>query len=260
MKRIILFSFAAGPGLLTLLIATSSCGKNDTQAQPDAAVLPDAAIPPPAAATRTVGHRSPFGDAFQANNLMVDGDFELTGRTDQAPWIVFTNSQQTLNYETGGHCRSGVRCAVIAPGDSLVGYMASPAAEDAEIRAYIKPDSGHCADVQVYQIDLATNQTNGSAMSTTVQPAEDGWCFFTGKVPALTYAQPALYMQFGTKATSKTAIVDQVSVLPMSVVPVHGITPPYVPPSADVLARIQATGNWIRAHRKYGRNTEHPTP
>ncbi len=249
MKRIIIISLA--------LVA---CGKNETQPLPDAAVLPDAAIPAPASPTRTVGHRSPFGDAFQANNLMVDGDFELTGRTDQAPWIVFTTSQQTLNYDTGGHCRSGVRCAVIAPGDALVGYMSSPAAEDAQIRAYIKPDSGHCADVQVLQVDLATNQTNGGAVSTTTTPAEDGWCFFTGKVPALTYEQPALYIQLTTKAASKTAIIDQVSVLPVSVVPVHGITPPWVPPTPDVVAHIKATGDWLRAHRKFGRNTEHATP
>ncbi len=242
-----------------LLLLCVACGKDQTTQPPDPPVVPEAGVPAPAAPTRTIGHRSPFGDAFQSNNLMVDGDFELTGRTDQAPWIVFTNSQQTLNYETGGRCRSGVRCAVIAPGDSLVGYMASPAAEDAQIRAYIKPDSGHCADVQVFQVDLATNQTNGSALSTTQEPADDGWCFFTGKVPALTYAQPALYMQFGTKATSKTAIVDQVSVLPMSVVPVHGITPPYVPPTPDVVAHIQLAGDWLRSHRKFGRNTERST-
>jgi hypothetical protein len=246
--------------LVSFMGALVACGKDNTQSQPDAAVLPDAAIPPPAAATRTVGHRSPFGDAFQANNLMVDGDFELTGRNDQAPWIVFTTSQQTLNYETGGHCRSGVRCAVIAPGDALVGYMASPAAEDAQIRAYIKPDSGKCSDLVLFEVDLATNNTNGSAQSTTSAPAEDGWCFFTGKVPALTYEQPALYLQVAGSAKSKSIIVDQVSVLPVSLAPVHGITMPFVPPSPEVRARIETTTSWLRAHRKFGRNTERSDP
>ena len=239
-----------------LLLLCVACGKDQGTQPPDAPVVPEAGVPAPAAPTRTIGHRSPFGDAFQANNLMVDGDFELTGRTDQAPWIVFTNSQQALDYETGGHCRSGIRCAIIVPGAALIGYMATPAVEDAEIRAYVKPDSGKCSDAQIFEFDLVTNNTAGSAQATTSQPADDGWCFFTGKAPNLAYEQPALYIQLASNAKSKTLIVDQVSVLPLSVAPVHGITMPFVPPSPEIRARIENASNYLRTHRKYGRNTE----
>ena len=68
---------------------------------------------------------------------MVDGDFELTGRSDQAPWIVYNQGQQTLNYDTGGRCRSGVRCAVIGKGDGLIGYLASPVTGNIQVRVYI---------------------------------------------------------------------------------------------------------------------------
>ena len=191
---------------------------------------------------------------------MVDGDFELTGRTDQAPWIVFTNSQQTLDYETGGRCRSGIRCATIVPNDALVGYMASPANEAYEIRAYVKPDSGHCPDAQVYAFDLETNNISGSASPTTQLPGDDGWCFFDGQAPALVYEQPALYIQIGPNTKSKNLIIDQVSVLPVSKVPVHGITPPPQQPSAEIKKRIETVSAWVRAHRKYGRNVERETP
>lgn len=185
---------------------------------------------------------------------MVDGDFELTGRNDQAPWIVFTNSQQNLNYETGGHCRSGIRCAIIVPGDALVGYLASPPVEDFEIRAYVKPDNGHCADAELFAFNLADNSIYGSATSTTPSPGDDGWCFFDGKVSALVYEQPALFIQFAQNAKAKSVVIDQVSALPASKVPVHGITPPPVVPSAATRVRVANVAAYLRTHRKYGRN------
>jgi hypothetical protein len=231
------------------------CSKPDEQpiVRP---VTTEAGVPAPASPRRTVGHRSPFGDAFQSDNLMVDGDFELTGRNDQAPWIVFTNSQQNLDYETGGHCRSGIRCATIAPGAALVGYLASPPVEDFEVRAYLKPDSGHCGDAEVYVFNLVDNNIYGSASSTTQVPGEDGWCFFDGKVTAIVYEQPALFIQLAQNAKAKALVVDQASVLPVSKVPVHGITPPPVVPSAAIRARVATTAAWLRTHRKYGRNVE----
>lgn len=248
MKRVFCILFALG------------CSNDQSVQPPTPPLVTEAGVPAPAVATRTVGHRSPFGDAFQSDNLMVDGDFELTGRTDQAPWFVYNNGQATLNYDTGGHCRSGIRCAIIGKDDALIGFMASPATEDFEIRAYIKPETGRCLDAQLYAFDVSSNAVSVSAMPTTSTVGDDGWCFFDGKAPALTYAAPALYIQLVGTAKSKTLTVDQVSVLPVSKVPVHGITPPTQPPSADVRARIETAATWIRTHRKYGRNVERETP
>lgn len=241
---------------MLLLVGCTS----EKELPPTPPLTTEAGVPAPAAATRTVGHRSPFGDAFQSDNLMVDGDFELTGRNDQAPWIVFTNQQETLDYETGGHCRSGIRCAIITPADALVGYMTSPSNEQFEIRAYAKPESGHCADAQIYSFDVVNNNINGQASPTTQLADEDGWCFYDGQSPPITYLQPALYIQIAPNTKSKTLVVDQVSVLPASKVPVHGITPPPQQPSAELRKRIATVSAWLRAHRKYGRNVERETP
>jgi hypothetical protein len=238
------------------------CTSDEKASPPAPALTTEAGVPAPASPTRTVGHRNPFGDAFQSDNLMVDGDFELTGRTDgiQEPWFVYTTSPQTLNFDTGGHCRSGIRCAVIVPNDILIGQMASPASENFVIRAYVKPESGHCADAQVFVFDVITSALSASALSTTQLPGDDGWCFFEGQSPALVYQQPALYIQITPNGKSKTLVVDQVSVLPASKVPVHGIMMPPTQPSAELRKRIESVSTWIRTHRKYGRNVERETP
>lgn len=229
-----------------------ACDSDKSGTQPTPPLSSEAGVPPPASASRTVGHRNPFGDALQADNLMVDGDFELTGRSDQAPWIVFNQQQQTLDYDTGGRCRSGVRCAVIGPVDALVGYMASPAVSDIEIRAYAKPDDDRCADVQVFAFDVASNNTTGSAQPATSAPDKDGWCMYVGNSPALAFEQPALYIQIAGTAKAKSVRIDQVSVLPVGEAPFHGAKIPLVPPTATDVARMNTTAAWLRAHRKYG--------
>ena len=242
--------------LVLCTLVALGCSTAETPAPPTPPLTSEAGVPAPAAATRTVGHRSPFGDTFQSDNLMVDGDFELTGRDQQAPWIAFTTTQTTLDYDTGGHCRSGIRCAMVGPGTALIGYMTSPPNEQFTIRAYLKIDNGKCNDAQVFSFDVVTNSISGEAHSTTPTPAEDGWCAFVGSAPSLVYVQPTLYIQIAASSKAKTLVVDQVSVLPASKSPVHGVMAPPTPPSAELQARIATISAYLRTHRKYGRNTE----
>ena len=212
----------------------------------------DASTPPPAAGRRTVGHRNPFGDAFQSDNLMVDGDFELTGRTDQAPWTSYDPNQgpTTLNYDTGGHCRSGIRCATLAQPNVLVGYMASPLEGKMEVKLYAKVSSQKCADLQVFAVDFETGLEDKSVNPTSQAPAEDGWCLYAGEVDNLAFQQPVLYVSLGAEVT---VTIDQVSVLPMGEASVHGALPPVTPVDAATEARIAKVAAWLRQHRKYGR-------
>lgn len=240
---------------LAALFVVGAIGCSEpTASQPLPPQTSDASVPAPVPPPRSAFHRNPFGDAFQSDNLFVDGDFELTGRTDQAPWIVFNKAQATLNYDTGGRCRSGVRCAVIGVGDAIIGNMASPPVEDYEIQIYIRPDMPRCADAEVFTIDLANDATADSIQSLTTAPDVDGWCHFAGKAGNLAYQQPAVYISLSNSATSKTLHIDEASALPMSEVPVHGALPPMKHPDAIALARAQTAVDWIRSHRKFGRN------
>src|SRR5207237_377609 len=122
------------------------------------------------------------------------------------------------------------------------------------IRAYAKPDGGHCTDAQIYSFDVVSNGINGSASPTSALPDADGWCFYEGASPPITFLQPALYIQITQNSKSKTLVVDQVSVLPASKLPVHGITPPPQAPSAELQKRVATLAAYLRAHRKYGIN------
>lgn len=239
---------------ILLLLFAAACADDKTGTQPSPPITVDASTPPPASGRRTVGHRNPFGDAFQADNLMVDGDFELTGRSDQAPWITFdpNQGQTTLNYDTGGRCRSGIRCATLAQPDVMIGYMASPLEGKMEVKLYAKVSSQRCADLQILAIDLETNAEDKSVNATSQAPAEDGWCVYAGEVDNLAFQQPVLYVSLGTKQ-DVTVTIDQVSVLPMGEASVHGALPPVTPVDAATQARVAKVAAWLRQHRKFGR-------
>ena len=73
-------------------------------------------VTPPEPRIRTVETRNPWGGAL--GNLFVDGDFEfsvvLQGSSPQAGWFAFSNNGQGyVRGETGGLCKSGMRCAVM---------------------------------------------------------------------------------------------------------------------------------------------------
>lgn len=236
-----------------LALAALGCSNEQPSTQPTPPLVTEAGVPAPVSPPRTVGHRNPFGDVLQADNLMADGDFELTGRNDQAPWYAFDSTGQiTLNYDTGGHCRSGVRCAVLDNGQQMLGYMASPAQSDFVVRAYVKPDSGRCGDAMIVVIDLANQGSQNVIQAASSSPDENGWCLFTSSATNLAYQQPMLYFELKAQKT-KTMLIDQVSALPVGEEPAHKATVRPPPPPAETLARVAFVTDWIRKHRIFGR-------
>jgi hypothetical protein len=207
-------------------------------------VTPDAAVP-----IRTVEIRNPFGDTSNPTNLMVDGDFELTGRTGQMPWTTFDQSgQSTLDYATGGKCKSGVRCASITMGTDLVGYFSSPKTGSMNASVWVRPDSGKCSDIGVDALDVDAANGQPAAELKSAPPDANGWCLFSGSVPNMAEQQPSLIVSIAT-TMSGVALVDDAVVLPAD--STNSYTRNVVTFDAQKSARMKFIGAWIRAHRKF---------
>ena len=203
-----------------------------------------------AAVVRTVEVRNPFGDTSSPNNLMIDGDFEVTGRSEQMPWITFTTSgQSTLDYATGGKCKSGVRCASIAAGTELVGFFASPKTGTMSAALWVRPDSGTCTDVQVLALDF-DNQSSTVAAQLTVmsQDPQSGWCGFAGSIPNMAEQQPVLYISVAA-AMKGVALIDDGVILPADAA--SSITRSQITLSAHTRERVRFIGDWVRTHRRF---------
>ena len=74
--------------LLALPLVLAACGKTDgaaTTSTDDAGASADATPvgPPGNGVVRTIEERSPFGNLSVPDNLVLDGDFEFTGRNGQ---------------------------------------------------------------------------------------------------------------------------------------------------------------------------------
>lgn len=198
------------------------------------------------AVVRTVETRNPFGDTTNAQNLMIDGDFELTGRSQQMPWIAFDSSgQATLGYATGGRCRSGVRCATVPNGTQLIGYFASPKTEKMTASVWTRPDSGSCNDVDVDIVDLNDQNAGFAAVLKAGQQDAAGWCNFTGQIPNLADKQPVVYVAPRTGNVR----VDDAVILPSA----DGDPAQHsagVPTSAT-REHLRFIAEWVRTHRRF---------
>src|SRR5690606_37838607 len=114
---------------------------NPLGAQPTSTATTDPSeggAPPEGPHVRDVVIRNPFGGP--SDNLLADGDFELSivpeGNSGQYGWIAFKQSgaEQPLLAETGGLCKSGLRCGRL-PKRSIVFGRGTSAANEAPHRA-----------------------------------------------------------------------------------------------------------------------------
>jgi hypothetical protein len=246
---------AHGLLIASMALSVAACSKAESpettvQAVVDAGAEPAAA---PQDVVRTVEQRSPFGNLDLPDNLVLDGDFEFTGRTGQMPWLSFGDTGQgTLNFATGGLCRSGVRCASLGANDEIIGWMASPKTGGMEVSIWVKPPSGNCLDVSVAVTDLG-REGQGAPLTPETSKVEPGrWCRFAGNAGQYAGKQPVLYVgTAGPRVTGPILVDDAVArTLPAALMRTMALQPRALEPR--VAARVQFIGDWIRRHRIFG--------
>jgi hypothetical protein len=122
---------------------------------------------------------------------VLDGDFELTQASFEA-WQAanadFTE-EQTMTFQTGGQCRSGLNCVDAPVGTYLYGgWVVIRPGSAGTITFAAKPASGACGDVHG-EVDLYVDFISFEidafvAQPDSASPGSDGWCTYTGHYTA----------------------------------------------------------------------------
>jgi hypothetical protein len=224
-------------------------------ARADSLSLPDS--PPPVDAgpkRRDVLVRSPFGNLAPLGNLFIDGDFEWSAPGGQTPWLALDvdQGQVDLALETGGACRSGLRCARMNNVTDLLGEGIAATHAGLEISFWAKVPGASCSVVTATLISLQTFSTwpVDEVLSETDAPDASGWCRFHGVKSKWTEA-PGVYISTQGLKDGETIIVDDAVM-----VAADGLSPLGLgsgPISADLARRIAFAGDWLRKHRVFGR-------
>lgn len=224
----------------------------------DAGVVEDGgsdAAPP----KRVVERRSPYGN-IDPTNLMLDGDFEFSGRQGQMPWLSFAGDRATLDYETGGLCASGVRCAKIGKDTVLFGWMMSPKSGTSidvtlkvrTLRGKPKSETGACPEsrVNIYVIDIENpDAVERVKIDRDIAPI-NGFCTYHGVVGALPYASPGVYVESQSVESKDVVLLDQVVATPVAPNAAHTRALRHEPITAASKAQMAHVSAWIRTHRK----------
>jgi hypothetical protein len=237
-------------GVVALAIGCGGTGDAPSPAWTAATATPQLVPPPP---KRVVEQRNPFGNTPPETNLVADGDFELTGRQDQMPWLAFSDSgQKTLAFETGGRCRSGVRCASLGRGDQMIGWLASPRDGTMAVSIWVKPKSSVCADAEVRVLDLDA-QNDGVALAPTSPDADaaSGWCHLTGTAPNFANRAAVVYVTVRS-GVSTTIVVDDVFATPGTLGNKTRAGVHHDPIDPAQAAHLHFISGWLKTHRRFG--------
>ena len=187
MKRLL------GASLLVLVLA--ACGSTEslaplstTSATADAGTTTTTttAPPPPDAGVvkRTVMTRNPFGGA--PGNHLIDGDFEMSttyyagGQLGFRAFSTDGSTEVGMATETGGLCRTGLRCAVVEPNTVLLVRGAAVKGKGNVASAWSKPAGGAtCAKIRPILIQCDTFTVKKQL---SLDGNKDGWCHYAAAV------------------------------------------------------------------------------
>lgn len=261
-------------GWTTLAVVLAACGNFGESGAPNPVPLDTDASssvssgsgagvprPPDGPRRRTVERRSPVGSAI--NNFLVDGDFEFTatieGFTAQSGWLVFgTQGQSYLRIETGGLCRTGLRCGIVESRTILLGRGASARERGMVASVYMKPPEGQNCQfgVTAHTIDCGFQQISAPMTPTSELPGDDGWCRYERRVPE---SQRGTCFWIDAESFTGTALIDEARLVPddgTSPSQAKSLGTPWQP-SARQRQRLGEVAKWVRDHRRFGSG---PTP
>jgi hypothetical protein len=207
-------------------------------------------------ARRTVMLRSPFGGPVA--NHFADGDFELStsGGTGQYGARAFGvgNGGTAVDFaiETGGLCRSGLRCAVFAPKTAFLLRGAAAAQEKGNLVSFWAkvPQAKACATITGSMVTCDTLVIGHALKATTPQPDAAGWCSYSSRL-APSASALCLYIQ-SKLVSGETALLDSAvmgpddgTVLPQAA--------EFFVPTADLVEELAAVRDTIQRTTVYGR-------
>ncbi len=228
-------------------------------APPDAPSLPDVQVdaePPREAGPvkRLVFDRSPFGNLEHAGDLLMDPDFEWSTGAGQTGWVAMSaDGQERVDVETGGLCRSGLRCVRIAGSSALYGRATGATSGAAKLLLWAKVPGSACGIVNIYVVRA---MTYGVVLDAPVSPVTDapdanGWCRFEGTAPPQPEAL-GVYVELKPTILNTWAILDDASLQPadgMSALSVARAQPVDKATQQRVRDRLESIGK----RRWYGR-------
>jgi hypothetical protein len=170
-------------------------------------------------AVRQISVRSPYGDVAATGNLVLDGDLELEQDALSPSWYVTDadGSYDTLLFDTGGECFSGLYCASLEAGQSLSGVYVAVAPGTGGTFTFAAKPSSTCGDVQG-ELQLGVDAEGlvydiFTAQPTSVAPGSDGWCRYTGQYAA---DRPMYQWAQVTLTSASATLFDDVVILASS--------------------------------------------
>lgn len=194
---------------------------------------------------RTVETRNPFGNVAKSGNLLWDGDFEWSSPfSDQYGWINYPQPTSGFGFEgivIGSACRSGIKCASVDKGRSIIGIAVSSVDAKLATSFWAKLAKGTCADVEGRLVSLATNDPGVPITAESDAPGDDGWCHYETTVEP----QPLKVYLWIHNKTGDVLVVDDAVV--ERVPPTKALTAPVdAPPTAALAEEIAAVQAEVR--------------
>ncbi len=203
----------------------------------------DAGVPPSDAGLpkRTVMQRNPFGNVGATDNLLWDGDFELSSPfTDEYSWLVGPPYAfgPLPDVRIGAQCRSGIKCVALAKGKSLIGIGVGSKDHALHASLWAKIAMGSCSEVGVILTNIDASP-DADAMVGAISEAPDsyGFCHYDGVTPPR-IAKTAILVH---NKTGAPIIVDDAVLLREPVAKsLTSPNGPLEPSDADAIARMRS--------------------